>query len=179
MTKLIQYRNNDLNNEATLATALKENKIDITQIARFNVPGQQNREVDGSLRNQTLRYYNSNPDLLEAALSSIELYINEQIKEKRTIEVIAAEWANNPDSLTQQDGDDTVTFLENWLFHKYPLMDGISRIIRAEKNRPRRMIDHDLNNVTIFKIIDAYDNWVEKQYETNISRAKLLNFTTY
>lgn len=176
MTKLIQYRNNELIDNKKLTEQLNKSMFDISEITRLNAPGRQDSDEDGTLRNQLLRYFNSNPDLLHSALTSLTKFIKSQEKEKRTLNTLVEEFRMNPKSLTFQDGDDSVVFLENWLFHSYPLMDAVARIVRKDTNKPRRMIDQNLANLTIFKLIGAYDKWVKEHYEIDFKYGEFNNY---
>lgn len=157
--KLNEFTNASVKNREELEAMITKEGIYIPDSLIRVAPSEKDRDEDGTIRNQVLRYYNSNPDLMLLALMNFDKVLEENQKARISTADFAKQLADDKKSLTNTDGDDTVTVLENYLFKVWPIMDRVATIARKERTKPRRMIDVALDKLNIIVVMEYLIAW--------------------
>lgn len=173
--KLTSFSNESVKTREHLEAMVNEKGMFIPDDLIRVAPSAKDRDEDGTIRNQVLKYFNSNPDLMYLALINFDKVIEEKEKNKTSTATFAANLAKVPGSLTEVDGDESVTCLENFLFSIWPVMDRIAMIARKERTKPRRMIDVGLDNLNIIVVMEYLVEWVN----SNNKLEKKLSYSQY
>lgn len=163
MTRLTDFRNtaiNESNNEevlksmeaAGLKPALQQTKVIVAEHA----PVVEKKKEDATLRNQMLRWYNANPDMLEVGVRNAIRTLNEQLDTKNSHNFVIkykgaqGSLSTQPENLRVND----ITFLEDFLFFSYPLLSKYMTFARVEGEEHERLVIEDLEKLTIFQLVN-------------------------